>query len=318
VIKINCFQFQQEKYTEIFERAQSKASTINTHQTGYPKSKHEYAQRAWENFKYNLSHYGVNQIRAKDLLVPISKQVVLQMDGLDQARQWKIDPLKEQEFIQKYNELSEQGRVFVVEPNRLSLDPVKEKNMGEIVFASDSLVQFKSADDAWKELKSGFQSPGIEKFSMLQQDENIRFVVNKMGGWAQVRMWKAAALESGSKQERVFKEIYDSIELKPGQTSWKDGHFNKPNPKSSLITNPERQKRVSSVDIKQFEEIRKARGVWLSMPLTEKQLYMSKVNSIGKNNETKAYKLFLNEYIMKSEPPQMIQQSQIYQGMRRM
>ena len=71
-------------------------------------------------------------------------------------------------------------------------------------------------------------------------------------------------------------------------------------------------------NIKEFEEIRKARGVWLSMPLTEKQLYMSKVNSIGKNNETKAYKLFLNEYIMKSEPPQMIQQSQIYQGMRRM
>ncbi|KPA11702.1 conjugal transfer protein, partial [Candidatus Magnetomorum sp. HK-1] len=37
-----------------FKRAQSKASTINTHQTGYPKSKHEYAQRAWENFKYHL------------------------------------------------------------------------------------------------------------------------------------------------------------------------------------------------------------------------------------------------------------------------
>ncbi|KPA16349.1 hypothetical protein MHK_003444 [Candidatus Magnetomorum sp. HK-1] len=190
--------------------------------------------------------------------------------------------------------------------------------MGEIVFASDSFVQFKSADDAWKELKSGFQSPGIERFSMFQQDENIRLVVNKMGGWAQVRMWKAAALESGSKQERVFKEIYGSIELKPGQISWKDGHFNKPNPKSSLITNPERQKRVTSVDIKQFEKIRKARGVWLSMPLTEKQLYVSKVNSVGKNMETKAYKLFLNEYMMKSEPPQMIQQPQIYQGMRRM
>ncbi|ETR68359.1 MAG: hypothetical protein OMM_04613 [Candidatus Magnetoglobus multicellularis str. Araruama] len=290
-----------------FERAQSKESTINTHQTSYPKSKHEYAQRAWENFKYNLSHYGVDQIRAKDLLDPMSNQVLLQMGGLDQARVWKIDHLKENEFIQKYKELSEQGRVFVVEPNRLSLDPVKEKDMGEIVFGGASFVQFKSADDAWNELKSGFQSPGIDKFSEFQQDENIRLVVNKMGGWGNIRMWKAAALESGSKQERGFKEIYKSIELKPGQISWKDVQYNKP----VSVSYQESQKRVTSVDIKQFEEIRKARGVWLSMPLTEKQLYMSKVSS-----ETDAYKIFLNEYMMKSEPPQMIQQPQIYQGMR--
>ncbi|KPA10722.1 hypothetical protein MHK_009067, partial [Candidatus Magnetomorum sp. HK-1] len=89
-----------------FERAQSKESTINTHQTSYPKSKKEYAQRAWENFKYNLSHYGVDQIRAKNLLDdPMSKQVIFQMGGLDQARKWNIDHIKENEFIKKYQEL---------------------------------------------------------------------------------------------------------------------------------------------------------------------------------------------------------------------
>ncbi|KPA15269.1 hypothetical protein MHK_004520, partial [Candidatus Magnetomorum sp. HK-1] len=296
-----------------FERAQSKESTINTHQTSYPKSKHEYAQRAWENFKYNLSHYGVDQIRAKDLLDPMSTQVIYQMGGLDQAREWKIDHIKEQEFIRKYKDLSEQSRIFVVEPNRLSLDPVKEKDVGEIVILSDALVQFKSAEEAWKELKSGFQNPGIDKFSRFQQDENIRTVIDKMGGWSNIRMWKANALESGSKQERTFKYIYSNIELKPGQTAWKDVQFSKP--VSSL--NQETKKRVTSVDIKQFEEIRKARGVWLSMALTEKELYLNMVKGNVVNKETDAYKIFLNEYVMKSEPQQVVQQPQIYQGMRR-
>ncbi|KPA10727.1 hypothetical protein MHK_009072, partial [Candidatus Magnetomorum sp. HK-1] len=122
-----------------FERAQSKESTINTHQTSYPKSKKEYAQRAWENFKYNLSHYGVDQIRAKNLLDdPMSKQVIFQMGGLDQARKWNIDHIKENEFIKKYQELSEQAKIFVTKPNKISIDPIKEKDVSDlnIVFSA--------------------------------------------------------------------------------------------------------------------------------------------------------------------------------------
>ncbi|KPA11508.1 hypothetical protein MHK_008286, partial [Candidatus Magnetomorum sp. HK-1] len=289
-------------------------STINTHQTSYPKSKHEYAQRAWENFKYNLTHYGVDQIRVKDLLDPMSKQVIFQMGGLDQAREWKIDHIKEYDFILKYKELSEQAMFFVVEPNKLLLDPVKETNMSEIVFGNDSVAQLKSADEAWNELKSGFQNPGIDKFSRFQQDENIRTVVHKMGGWVNVRMWKATALEPGSKQERTFKEIYSSIELKSGQIAWKDVQYNQPNP----VAIPQvRQKHITQFDMKQFEEIRKARGAWLSMPITEKQAYISKSDSVGRDQETGGYKIFLNEYLMKSEPPQkVVQPPKIHQGMR--
>jgi conjugative relaxase-like TrwC/TraI family protein len=297
-----------------FERAQSKASTINTHQTSYPKSKHEYAQRAWENFKYNLSHYGVDQIRVKDLLDPMSKQVIYQMGGLDQARGWKIDYLKENEFIRKYQDLSEQVRVFVIEPNKLSIDPVKEKNLGDIVFGDD--VPLKSADDAWNELKSGFQSPGIDKFSKFQQDENIRAVINKMGGWSNIRMWKATALESGSRQEKMFKEIYSNIELQSDQIAWKDVQYNKPKPNFFSVPNQKIPNQVTKVDVKKFEEVRKARGVWLSMPVSEKRLYLSMLNKDGVTNEIDAYRIFLNEYMMKSEPQKVMQQAQ-YQGMRR-
>ncbi|KPA10726.1 hypothetical protein MHK_009071 [Candidatus Magnetomorum sp. HK-1] len=181
----------------------------------------------------------------------------------------------------------------------------------QALFRNNSLAQLKSADEAWNELKSGFQNPGIDKFSRFQEDENIRTVVNEMGGWGTIRMWKATDLEPNSKQERAFKEIYTSI--KSGQIACKDVH-NKP--KTIAVPNQKNQKRITPFDIKQFNEIRKARGEWLGMPITEKQIYISKVNSAMK--ETDAYKLFLNEYMMKSEPPQKeVQTQKIYQGMRR-
>ena len=87
--------------------------------------------------------------------------------------------------------------------------------------------------------------------------------------------------------------------------------------KSNVAIPQVRQKQITQFDMKQFEEIRKARGVWLSMPITEKQAYISKIDNVGIDQETGAYKIFLNEYLVKSETPQkMVQRPTIYQGMR--
>ena len=203
-----------------FEHAQKKSSTIDIHQYGYPQTLYEYAQKAWENFQYKLSHMGVDHIY-KVGLDPITQQVIAQMGGLSQAGKWEAnDPKKAKIFIQKYQEIAEKERIFQVHPNTLNyIDPIKEKNVSDVIWSKDIIKQniMKSADDAWNELVSGFRFPGIEEFSRLQNDQNIRNVVYEMGGWSQLRMWKAIALEPGSEQEKRFKTIYNKMDLIPDQ-----------------------------------------------------------------------------------------------------
>jgi uncharacterized protein YcgL (UPF0745 family) len=171
---------------------------------------------------------------------------------------------------------------------------------------SDKYSDYRTQLVSWKEYNKLIDQYGIQVNIPVEGEKFKNHIVN----WFK---------KIGIEVDRAFPNneyaTIDNSEIVV-KKSPKQKAANKPKPNFFSVPNQKIPNQVTKVDVKKFEEVRKARGVWLSMPVSEKRLYLSMLNKDGVTNEIDAYRIFLNEYMMKSEPQKVMQQAQ-YQGMRR-